>query len=68
MKLPSNADKSFGNLLILAKSLMNCHDKIFRPISNSANGETSKQTVFHYKQMGITLTAEYTDVQYLNFP
>lgn len=68
MKLPSNADKSFGNLLILAKSLMNCHDKIFRPISNSTNGETSEQTVFHYKQTGNILTAEYTDVQYLNLP
>ena len=47
---------------------MNYHDKIFRPISNSANGETSEQTVFHYKQTGNILTAEYTDVQYLNLP
>ena len=31
---------------------MNYHNKIFRPISNTANGETSEQTVFHYKQTG----------------
>ena len=31
---------------------MNYHNKIFRPISNNANGETSEQTVFHYKQTG----------------
>ena len=38
---------------------MNYHNKIFRPISNTANGETSEQTVFHYKQIGQILTAEY---------
>jgi hypothetical protein len=42
---------------------MNYHDKIFKPISNSANGETSEQTVFHYKQTGNTLTAEYAGGQ-----
>ncbi len=42
---------------------MNYHDKIFRPISNSANGETSEQTVFQYKQMGNILTAEYAGGQ-----
>ena len=38
---------------------MNYHNKIFRPISNTANGETSVQTVFHYKQTGQILIAEY---------
>jgi hypothetical protein len=42
---------------------MNYHDKIFKPISNSANGETSEQTVFHYKQTGNILTAEYAGGQ-----
>jgi hypothetical protein len=44
---------------------MNYHNKIFRPISNTANGETSEQTVFHYKQTGQILTAEYTGGQIL---
>ena len=42
---------------------MNYHNKIFRPISNSTNGETSEQTVFHYKQTGQILTAEYAGGQ-----
>lgn len=42
---------------------MNYHNKIFRPISNTANGETSEQTVFHYKQKGQILTAEYAGGQ-----
>ena len=42
---------------------MNYHNKIFRPISNTVNGETSEQTVFHYKQTGQILTAEYAGGQ-----
>ena len=42
---------------------MNYHNKLFRPISNTANGETSDQTVFHYKQTGNILTAEYAGGQ-----
>jgi len=38
---------------------MNYDNKIFRPISNTDNGETSKETIFHYKQIGKILTAEY---------
>lgn len=34
--------------------------KIFRPVSNTENGETSSETVFTYKQMGNILTAEYS--------
>jgi hypothetical protein len=39
---------------------MNYNDKKFRPISNSDNGETSGDTIFHYKQLGQVLTAEYS--------
>jgi hypothetical protein len=45
---------------------MNYNNKIFRPISNTANGETSEQTVFHYKQTGQILTAAYAGGQILN--
>jgi hypothetical protein len=38
---------------------MNYNNKTFKPLSNSANGETSSETVFHYKQVGNVLTAEY---------
>ena len=40
--------------------MINYNNKIFRPISNSENGETSNDTVFHYKQTGNILTAEYS--------
>jgi len=36
------------------------NDKIFRPVSNTENGETSNETVFHYKQVGNILTSEYS--------
>jgi hypothetical protein len=39
---------------------MNYHDKKFRPISNTENGETSNETLFHYKQVGNILTSEYS--------
>ncbi len=38
---------------------MNYNNKIFRPIANSENGETSNGTVFIYKQTGKILTSEY---------
>ena len=38
---------------------MNYNDKQFRPISNTENGETSNETLFHYKQVGNMLTSEY---------
>jgi hypothetical protein len=38
---------------------MNYNGKRFRPVSNSDNGETSSDTVFHYRQSGRILTAEY---------
>lgn len=38
---------------------MNYHNKKFRPISNTESGETSNETLFHYKQIGNILTSEY---------
>lgn len=40
--------------------LMNYNGKIFRAVSNTANGETSVETIFHYKQVGNVLTATYS--------
>ncbi|HRH42262.1 MAG TPA: hypothetical protein PKY82_11605 [Pyrinomonadaceae bacterium] len=39
---------------------INYHDKKFHPVSNSENGETSAETIFHYKQDGNILTSEYS--------
>lgn len=39
--------------------MVNYNDKIFRPVKNTVNGETSNETVFKYKQTGNVLTAEY---------
>jgi hypothetical protein len=40
--------------------MIDYNKKIFRPISNSENGETSNETVFIYKQIGNILTSEYS--------
>ena len=40
--------------------IMNYNNKIFRSISNTENGETSDETVFHYKQTDQVLTAAYS--------
>ncbi len=39
--------------------MINYNHKIFRPISNTENGETSSDTIFYYKQTGNVLTSEY---------
>lgn len=39
---------------------MNYNGKIFKPILNAVNGETSDQTLFKYQQSGNILTAKYT--------
>lgn len=39
--------------------MINYNNKTFRPISNTENGETSKDTIFHYQQEGNILTSEY---------
>lgn len=40
--------------------MINYNGKIFRPIENSENGETSSETIFDYKQIGNILTSEYS--------
>ncbi len=39
---------------------MNYNNKIFKPISNCENGETSHETTFHYKQDGNILVSNYS--------
>lgn len=39
--------------------MISYNNKIFRPVVNSQNGETSEATLFHYRQSGNILTAEY---------
>lgn len=39
--------------------MIDYNGKIFRPISNTENGETSSDTVFHYQQSGNILTSDY---------
>lgn len=38
---------------------MNYHNKKFRTIQNSENGETTQETIFEYQQVGKVLTSEY---------
>lgn len=40
--------------------MINYNNKIFVPISNTENGETSNETIFKYKQVGNILTSEYS--------
>ena len=40
--------------------MINYNGKIFKPIVNTDNGETSHETVFIYKQTGNILTSEYS--------
>jgi hypothetical protein len=40
--------------------MINYNNKLFRPISNSENGETSSETTFYYKQVDHVLTSEYS--------
>lgn len=39
---------------------MNYHNKKFRAVSNTPNGEVSSDTVFHYQQTGNIVTATYS--------
>ena len=39
--------------------MIDYNNKVFSPISNTENGETSNETVFVYKQIGNILTSEY---------
>lgn len=39
---------------------MNYHDKSFRTLENTQNGETTTDTIFNYKQEGRILTSTYS--------
>lgn len=39
---------------------MNYHNRIFKVVTNSDNGDTSSETTFHYKQDGNILTSSYS--------
>lgn len=39
--------------------MINYHNKIFRPVQNSENGETTPDTLFHYTQEGNIVMAAY---------
>ena len=39
--------------------MLDYNNKIFRPVSNTENGETSAETRFHYQQVGNIVTAAY---------
>ena len=43
--------------------MINYNDKKFSPVSNTENGETSSETIFHYQQTGNILTSEYSGGQ-----
>ncbi len=40
--------------------MINYHNKTFRPIQNTENGETSGETIFLYRQEGNILIAAYS--------
>lgn len=39
--------------------MINYNNKSFRVVNNTENGETSSETIFHYKQRNNIITAEY---------
>ena len=45
---------------------MNYNNKKFKPISNTVNGETCSETIFHYQQQGNILTAAYAGGKIVN--
>lgn len=45
---------------------MNYHNKKFRPVSNTENGETSEETLFQYHQEGNVLTCSYSGGQIIS--
>jgi hypothetical protein len=42
---------------------INYHNRTFRPVSNTENGETSEETFFEYRQTGHILTSTYSGGQ-----
>jgi len=44
---------------------MNYHNKKFRPLYNSDNGEVSSDMIFHYQQEGNIITCQYEGLHIL---
>ena len=40
--------------------MISYNNKIFKPLTTTANSEVSEETTFHYKQKGNVLTCEYS--------
>jgi len=40
--------------------IINYNDKKFKAVQNTINGETSEETVFHYKQNGNIVSSDYS--------
>ncbi len=45
--------------------MINYHHKKFRSVNNTENGEVGAETLFHYEQEGVVLTATYAGGQIL---
>lgn len=50
----------FREGIFISSNMINYHNKSFRPVSNTDNGETSEATVFLYQQEGNILTSSYS--------
>ena len=44
---------------ILIIIMIHYHNKYFRPVQNTQNGETSPETIFHYTQEGNIISSVY---------
>lgn len=40
--------------------MINYHNRIFKAVANTENGETSPETIFRYRQEGSIVTADYS--------
>lgn len=40
--------------------MISYHNRKFRAVANTENGETSSETIFHYRQNGNVVNAEYS--------
>ena len=56
----SSKDNDYLSITVMP---INYHNKQFKPVMNSENGETSSKTIFHYKQHDQILTATYSGGQ-----
>ena len=46
--------------------MIDYNGKRYRPVQNTANGETSAETIFHYRQEGQVLTCTYAGGRIVN--